>query len=457
MDKVGGVILAAGRGERMGAPVNKAFLPLGDRPLLLHSIITFEAAAVVDAYIVVAPPEETAFCRALLAPYGLQKLVAVVPGGLSRQASAAAGVQALSEEFGLVAVHDAARPLLSVELLEGAVKRAAAAGRPDLPVGRQGAAVVVAVPVKDTVKMVDSSGIVRETPVRDGLWIAQTPQVFQRDLLLRAYAEAERDGFSGTDDASLVERLGVSVEVYRGSYDNFKVTTPEDLRIAQAILGRRAGRGLVHDWPTPTGWWGAHNVRYAHNQDGAAPGSPAPDAAAWDGPDTTGSLDSSPVAPAAPLRVGIGYDVHHFDSGRPLFLGGVKIPGSPGLAGHSDADAALHALMDACLGAAGLRDIGHHFPPGDPQWKDAPSLALLADVRSILAAAGYMVSQVDLVIAAETPRLAPYIEAMQQRIGAVLGILPGNVGIKATTTEGLGFVGRKEGIAAWAVATIATL
>ena len=433
MDKVGGVILAAGRGERMGAPVNKAFLPLGDRPLLLHSIGTFEATTAVNAYIVVAAPEEMAFCRALLAPYGLQKLVAVVPGGLSRQASAAAGVQALSEEFGLVAVHDAARPLLSVELLEGAVKRAAAAGCPDLLVGHPGAAVVVAVPVKDTVKMVDSSGIVRETPVRDGLWIAQTPQVFQRDLLLRAYAEAERDGFSGTDDASLVERLGVPVEVYRGSYDNFKVTTPEDLRIAQAILGRRAGRGLVHDRPTPTGWWGAHNVRYAHNQDGAAPGS---------------------LAPVSPLRVGIGYDVHHFDSGRPLFLGGVKIPGSPGLAGHSDADAALHALMDACLGAAGLRDIGHHFPPGDPRWKDAPSLALLADVRSILAAAGYMVSQVDLMIAAETPRLAPYIDAMQQRIGAVLGILPGNVGIKATTTEGLGFVGRKEGIAAWAVATV---
>ncbi len=424
MDKVGGVILAAGRGERMGAPINKAFLPLGDRPLLLHSIITFEAAAAVDAYIVVAPPEEMAFCRALLAPYGLQKLVAVVPGGLSRQESAAAGVRAL-QNFGLVAVHDAARPLLSVELLEGAVKRAAAAGYP-------GAAVVVAVPVKDTVKMVDSSGIVRETPVRDGLWIVQTPQVFQRDLLLRAYAEAERDGFSGTDDASLVERLGVSVEVYRGSYDNFKVTTPEDLRIAQAILGQRARRCLVHDRPIPTGGWGAYNVR-AGNQDGAAPGS---------------------LAPVLPLRVGIGYDVHHFDPERTLILGGVEIPEGPGLAGHSDADAALHALMDSCLGAAGLRDIGHYFPPGDPRWKDAPSLALLADVRSILAAAGYMVCQVDLVIAAETPHLAPYIDAMQQRVGAVLGILPGNVGIKATTTEGLGFVGRKEGIAAWAVATI---
>ena len=426
MDKVGGVILAAGRGERMGAPLNKAFLPLGDRPLLLHSIFTVEAAAVVDAYLVAVYPDEVAFCRALLAPYGLQKLVAVIPGGSSRQESAAAGVRAL-RDFGLVAVHDAARPFLSVELLEGAVRRAAAAGSPDLRAGRQGAAVVVAVPLKDTVKMVDSSGTVRETPARDGLWIAQTPQVFQRDLLLRAYAEAERDGFTGTDDACLVERLGVPVAVYRGSDDNFKVTTPEDLRIARAILEQRSQPDFL-----------------------------APDAIARGG----GKAPVSPVAqvaPAPPFRVGIGYDVHRFDPGRTLFLGGVEIPEGPGLAGHSDADAALHALMDACLGAAGLRDIGHHFPPGDQQWKDAPSLALLADVRSILAASGYLVCQVDLAIAAETPRLAPYIDAMQQRIAAVLGILPGKVGIKATTNEGLGFIGRREGIAAWAVATIKEL
>jgi 2-C-methyl-D-erythritol 4-phosphate cytidylyltransferase/2-C-methyl-D-erythritol 2,4-cyclodiphosphate synthase len=363
LDKVGGVILAAGRGERMGAPLNKAFLPLGDRPLLLHSIITFEAASVVDAYVVVAPPDEVAFCRVLLAPYGLQKLMAVAPGGGVRQSSAAAGVRALPD-FDLVAVHDAARPLLSVGLLEGAVRRAAAAGCPG--------ALVVAVPVKDTVKVVDSSGMVRETPARDGLWIAQTPQVFRRDLLLRAYDEAERSGFAGTDDASLVERLGVPVEIFQGSYDNFKVTTPEDLRIARAILEAKGTSPCF--------------------QGGAS------------------------------VRVGIGYDVHPFEAGRPLMLGGVEIPAGPGLAGHSDADAALHALMDACLGAAGLRDIGHLFPPGDPQWKDAPSLALLAGVRSKLADAGYTICQVDLVIAAETPRLAPYMDSMQQRIAALQGI-----------------------------------
>jgi 2-C-methyl-D-erythritol 2,4-cyclodiphosphate synthase len=283
-------------------------------------------------------------------------------------------------------------------------------------------ALVVAVPVKDTVKMVDSDGMVRETPARDGLWIAQTPQIFRRDLLLRAYAEAERDGFAGTDDASLVERLGVPVEVYPGSYDNFKVTTPEDLRVAQAILGQGTGRPAL---------------------------SPATQMAS--------SPATVPTFTASVVRVGIGYDVHPFDSGRTLVLGGVKIPGGIGLAGHSDADVALHALMDACLGAAGLRDIGHHFPPGDPRWQDAPSLALLTGVRSILAAAGYVVCQADLAIAAEAPKLSPYIEAMQQRIGAVLGVPAGNVGVKATTAEGLGFVGRREGIAAWAVATVTAL
>ncbi len=430
MDKVGGVIVAAGRGERMGAPINKAFLPLGGRPLFLHSVLTFEAAPAVDTYVVVSHPEDAAFCRALLAPYGLRKLVAVVDGGAIRQESAAAGVRSLPDVCCLVAVHDAARPLLSLELLQGAVERARDGSRSSSPgtgPATLGAALVVAVPAKETIKLVDESGQVRDTPDRRRLWAAQTPQIFRRDLLLRAYAEAERDGFVGTDDASLVERLGAPVEVYQGEYGNIKVTTPEDWRMAQALLEQRA---LVVPVSAERGF--------------------VPAAAAVAAP---GSVASGLARPAS-VRVGIGYDVHPFDSGRPLFLGGVEIPEGPGLAGHSDADVALHALMDACLGAAGLRDIGQHFPPGDPRWKDAPSLALLASVRSMLEAAGYTVNQVDLAIAAETPRLAPYVERMQQRIGVVLGIPPGNVGIKATTSEGLGFVGRKEGIAVWAIATV---
>jgi 2-C-methyl-D-erythritol 2,4-cyclodiphosphate synthase len=381
----------------------------------------FEAAAAMAAYVVVAHPAEAAFCRALLATYGLKKLAGVVAGGGVRQESAAAGVRALPDDCSLVAVHDAARPLLTPELLEEALETAGrlqeASGypvaRPDGHPGyHPGAALVMAVPARETIKLVDSNGLVRDTPARSEVWVAQTPQIFQRELLLQAYAAAERDGFEGTDDASLVERLGITVAVCRGSYDNIKVTTPEDLRTAAAILERRRSLGRQENRPFA-------------------------------------SLASPPA-----VRVGIGYDVHACSPDRPLMLGGVEIPDAPGLAGHSDADAALHALMDACLGAAGLPDIGHLFPPGDRLWQDAPSLALLATVRSRLADAGCTVCQADLVIAAEAPRLAPYIEMMRQRIAAVLGIPPGSVGIKATTGEGLGFIGRREGIAAWAVATV---
>lgn len=396
MDKVGGIIAAAGRGERMGAPLNKAYLPLGDRPLLLHSVMAFESSVCLDTYVVVVHPLEVPFCRALLAPHRLRKLAGVVGGGSARQDSVAEGLKALPEACELVAVHDGARPLLTREVLDGAIRRA-----------REVGAVVVGVPVKDTVKVIAETGLIRETPDRSGLWLAQTPQVFRRDLLVRAHAEAARSGFQGTDDASLVERLGVPVEVYRGSYENIKVTTPGDLVQAEAILARRSGQEVRH------------------------------------------------AAPAVPqVRTGIGYDVHPFAPDRRLVLGGVEIPGADGLAGHSDADALLHALMDACLGAAGLRDIGHYFPPSEQQWKNAPGLALLAAVRSILAEAGYSVRQVDAVLAAEKPRLAPYIDQMKERISAILGIPPGAVGIKATTSEGLGFVGREEGIAAWAVATV---
>ncbi len=157
----------------------------------------------------------------------------------------------------------------------------------------------------------------------------------------------------------------------------------------------------------------------------------------------------------ADIRVGMGYDVHRLEKGRPLVLGGVPIPHDLGLAGHSDADALLHALMDALLGAAGLADIGHHFPPGDERFRDASSLKLLAEVRSLIEAAGWRVVNVDSTVVAERPKLAPHLPRMKQAIGQVLGIPTGAVGIKATTNEGLGFAGRHEGIAAMAVALLA--
>ena len=158
---------------------------------------------------------------------------------------------------------------------------------------------------------------------------------------------------------------------------------------------------------------------------------------------------------AALPRVGIGYDIHRLAAGRRLFLGGVEIPFARGLQGHSDADVLLHAIMDALLGAAGLGDIGQHFPPGDPRYKDASSLALLGRVAAFLATMGYAVGNVDATVVAEHPRLSPFIPEMRHRIAAALSIPEESVGVKATTNEGLGPLGANEGIASWAVALIA--
>jgi len=394
LGKTVGIIVAAGRGERMGYPVNKVYLPLGGRPLILYSLDVFESSS-LDGYIVVAHPEEVRFCETLFAFGDYRKLLAVVPGGKTRQESVAAGLEALPSDCELVAVHDGARPLLSLQVFEGALEQAHRSG-----------AVVVGVRVKDTVKVVEERGRISATPDRNKIWLAQTPQIFRLEFLKKAYTEARKEGFVGTDDASLVERLGIVVEVYPGEEENIKVTTPADMELAELLLKKRQRRA------------------------------------------------QKKVEASSFPRVGLGYDVHPFTDKRPLILGGVEIPGGPGLAGHSDADVVIHAVIDACLGAAGLPDIGHYFPSADPCWKDAPSLALLCCVNTLLADAGFRLSQVDVVIAAETPRLAPYLPEMRRKLAAVLGVEEAVVSIKATTTEGLGFTGRKEGIAVWAIATL---
>ena len=236
----------------------------------------------------------------------------------------------------------------------------------------------------------EERGIVAGTVPREGLWAVQTPQGFRRELLARAYRECP-DAL--TDDAGLVERLGWPVALVPGSRRNIKITLPEDFAMAEQMLGNGT-------------------------------------------------------------RVGMGYDVHRLAEGRPLILGGVAIPHGKGLLGHSDADAALHALIDALLGACALGDIGRHFPDSDPQYKGISSLLLLEKTAGILRDKGFRPLQCDLTIQAQRPRLAPYIPRMQTNIAAALGIAPDQVGIKATTTEGLGFVGREEGIAAQAAAVV---
>lgn len=255
---------------------------------------------------------------------------------------------------------------------------------------RRGAALLVA-PVVDTVKRVTSDAVVVGTVPRDDLARALTPQAFRASLLREAWRHA--GAAEWTDEAALVESLGQPVEAVSGDPRNLKVTRPEDLSLLAGVFPRE-------------------------------------------------------------VRVGQGIDVHPFQAGRPLWLCGIEFPGEVGLAGHSDADAVLHAVTDAILGACGAGDIGQHFPPTDPKWRDAASELFVRHGLAIAAASGWRVANCDVTVLAEQPRVAPYRAAMRDCLAALLGLPPDAVSVKATTCEGLGFVGRREGIMATAVVTV---
>ena len=261
---------------------------------------------------------------------------------------------------------------------------------------RHGAA-VTGVPIVDTVKKTGDDGAVTATVPRDRLWRAQTPQAFRYRDLLKAHEAAA--GRSLTDDAAVAEAAGLTVVMSLGSDANFKITTAEDLARADRIAG--------------------------------------------------GSM------PARTTVVGQGFDVHAFVPGDHIVLCGVRIDHSQGLKGHSDADAALHALTDAILGALGQGDIGRHFPDSDPQWRNAPSDRFLRHALDLIAAADGRLVNLDLTLICERPKLQPHYRAMRQRLCDLTGLPPARIGLKATTTEKLGFTGRSEGIAAQAVVAIA--
>jgi 2-C-methyl-D-erythritol 4-phosphate cytidylyltransferase/2-C-methyl-D-erythritol 2,4-cyclodiphosphate synthase len=385
--RVAAVVPAAGRGERFGAGGPKALVPLRGRPLVAHVVAALGAARAVDAIVVAAPADAVETVGRVARGAAGDKIAAVVPGGADRQASVARGLAAMPDGVEVVLVHDGARPLVSVALID-AVAGAAF---------RDGAA-TAAVAVDETLKR-GADGWVETTVDRTGLYRIQTPQAFGRALLETAHREAERAGFRGTDDAALVERLGRPVRLVPGTATNLKITTPADLELAEALLRCN---------------------------------------------------EPSSVAP----RVGIGFDAHRLVPGRALVLGGVAISSPRGLDGHSDADVVAHAVMDALLGAAGQGDIGRWFPPDDPAYAGADSMRLLARVRTLLAEQGWRAGHVDVIVMAEAPRIAPHVDAMRSTMAAALGADRGRISIKATTLEGMGAIGREEGIAAQAVASL---
>lgn len=377
------VVVAAGRGVRMGAAVNKVLLPLCGEPVIRHAVRALCEADEIDGVVVVASADETEQMRVALC--GLEKVCAIAPGGSTRQESVKNGLDALPKEARIALVHDGARPLISRELIARCIRQTEDCG-----------SAVVCTPVTDTVK-VEKDGCVVRTLDRSQLRAVQTPQCFFAGELKAAYEAAARDGVFVTDDASVMEHAGHSVHLLESSEVNFKLTTPEDLRRAEDIIGERK---FMQRLP----------------------------------------------------RTGFGYDVHKLVPGRRLILCGKEIPWEKGLDGHSDADVAVHALMDALLGAACLGDIGRLYPDNDPAFEGADSMKLLADVLRRVKDAGYAVVHADVTIVAQKPKLMPYMDEMRRNLE---NAMPGaQVNVKATTTERLGFEGRGEGISAQAVATI---
>lgn len=386
------IVAAAGRGKRLGG-VDKALLPLGGRPVIWHVLRAISQASDLREIVVVGRAGILPALRDAVAPFA--GVCRVVAGGDSRAESVHRGLQALSEAVDLVAIHDAARPLVSADL----IRRVCAAAI------REGAA-VPALPVTDTIKRVRSGDAgaerVDNTVDRQHLRRVQTPQVFAHKMLVEAYRSLEPgDRARVTDDASLIELAGGDVRLVEGDERNIKITTWADyVRVRAEMRGIGCGGGRLQ------------------------------------------------------CRVGVGYDSHRFSAGRKLRLGGVTIPYPVGLSGHSDADAVLHAISDALLGACGLGDIGHHFPPGDERFRDASSADLLHEVVCRMARDGWRPHNIDVTIVAEKPRMAPYIESMRREIASVVAVDEEAVSVKASTAERMGAIGRGEGIASIAVCTV---
>lgn len=398
MKKIIAVIPAAGAGKRLGLGINKAFAMLRGAPLIVHCLKMLADTDMIKRAVVVLAPGELQEGAQVLEQYrekyfpGLPWTVA--EGGRERQDSVANALKTVAETEGYVAVHDGARPFAGRAVFERTLAAAEKYG-----------AAIAAVPVKNTIKAVDAEGLVAATPERSALCAVQTPQIFEINLLKKAYAHLAEHPSAVTDDASVVELFGHRVAVAEGRYENIKITTPEDLALAENLLAQQEK-----------------------------------------------VMEKKTMMPQ--FRVGTGFDVHCLTEGRRLVLCGVDIPYELGLLGHSDADVALHALMDALLGAAALGDIGRHFPDTDPRFAGADSMKLTEHVMGLLRGRGWQVNNADVTIIAQKPKLAPYIPQMRAAVAGVLQIDEDCVNIKATTTEKLGFTGRGEGIAAEAAASL---
>lgn len=385
------LIVAAGRGSRAGGEKPKQYQMLGGKPLLRYSLETLLGhAAVARVAVVIHSDDSAAYAEAIGDLAGHPRLAPPCPGGTARQDSVRLGLEALAPEQ---PTHVLIHDAARPFLRQTHVDRL-------IETLAQAPGAVLAIPVVDTLKR-DDGGYARSGVERQGLWRVQTPQAFRFADILTAHRQSA--GLSLTDDAAVAERAGLAVKLVPGTEENFKVTEPDDFARAERQLMQRQSMQQLGD-----------------------------------------------------IRTGQGFDVHAFsdEAGRKLTIGGLVIPHDKGLAGHSDADVALHALTDAILGALGDGDIGQHFPPSDAHWKNADSAAFLKHAVERVAKRGGMLAHCDITIICEAPKIGPHREAMRARISEITGISLDRVSVKATTTEKLGFTGRREGIAAQAIATV---
>lgn len=385
---IAAIVVAAGRGERANAGGDaspKQYRSLAGTPVLSRTIAAFLGRGDIDWVVPVIHAEQIDRYAAL----GLSdpRLLPPVTGGATRQASVLAGLTTLSPKRpDLVLIQDAARPLVSAEVIAGVIEAL-----------RSSEAALPVVPVTDTIKRSLDGRTVTATEDRQTLFSAQTPQGFRYPQISPAHLRAGRMPREFTDDAAIAEWAGLTVALTPGSTTNIKITHPEDFARAERLLG-----GEKH----------------------------------------------------METRVGTGYDVHPFEPGDAVWLGGVKIAHDAKLKGHSDADVALHALTDAIYGALGEGDIGKHFPPSDPQWRGATSSIFLKHAAGLVGERRGRIVNLDITIVCEAPRIGPHVEAMKAAVAGVCGISSTRVAVKATTNEELGFIGRGEGIVAMASASI---
>ncbi len=375
------IIVAAGRGRRVGGPLPKQWRELAGRTVTAHTLDAFLQHPAIDRIVLVLAADDMG-----LAPgYEAHARVSVATGGDSRAASVRAGLEALAgSDTRRVLIHDVARPLVSAGLIDRVL-----AALDDSP----GAAPALA--VTDALWRGDG-GLVSGVQPRDGLFRAQTPQGFRFAEILAAH-RAHRG--EAADDVEIARAAGLAVTIVPGEERNLKITTEQDFARAEALL---AGTG-----------------------------------------ETT--MD---------IRTGNGFDVHAFAPGDHVTLCGLRIAHDRALSGHSDADVGMHALSDAIYGALGDGDIGRHFPPSDDRWKGADSRIFLEHAVARASGRGYRLSNADVTLICEAPKIGPHAGAMAGKLAQIMGIAPDRVSVKATTSERLGFTGRGEGIAALATVTL---